>query len=196
MPHRLLTILLCLFLTACATSAEVAPPASACRAIHDYDAEGHLRFLSITNNRFKTPRTTTYTLDKSGNITQRTDTRSVVTNYTYDALNRLTDVEYPSDGSLDAELSYDLSTGCGTAYKGKLCKIEDSVGTTEYEYDTLGRVTDVTETRGGLTFTTGYTYDLAGNILTITLDSGRVITYTRNSNGRVCGLSSGSGKRP
>ena len=32
---------------------------------------------------------------------------------------------------------------------------------------------------------TAYAYDLAGNILTITLPSGRVITYTRNSNGQV-----------
>ncbi len=41
----------------------------------------------------------------------------------------------------------------------------------------------------GPTLTTGYTYDLAGNALTITLPSGRVITYTRNANGQVSGVS-------
>lgn len=46
-------------------------------------------------------------------------------------------------------------------------------------------MTDAAETRGALSFTQAYTYDLAGNILTITLDSGRVITYTRNANGQV-----------
>lgn len=130
-----------------------------------------------------------YVVDKAGNVTQRTDARSVVTDFTYDAINRLTAVEYPSDSSLDASLTYDASTGCGTAYKGRLCSVTDASGTTTYEYDLLGRVTEQEETRGGLTFTTAYTYDLAGNILTITLDSGRVITYTRNANGQASGVS-------
>ena len=41
---------------------------------------------------------------------------------------------------------------------------------------------------GGTTFTTAYTYDLAGNVLTITLPSGRVVTYTRNANAQVTGV--------
>src|SRR5690606_10247988 len=90
----------------------------------------------------------------------------------------------------------DAVSGCGTAPKGQLCSVTDASGTTAYEYNDLGQLTDVTETRGGLTFTTAYTYDLAGNVLTITLDSGRVITYSRNANGLVSGVSgtvSGSG---
>lgn len=75
--------------------------------------------------------------------------------------------------------------GCGTAYKGRLCSVTDASGTTAYEYDLLGRVTEAEETRGGLTFETAYTYDLAGNILTVTLPSGRVVTYTRDGNGQV-----------
>jgi RHS repeat-associated protein len=126
-----------------------------------------------------------YIVDKAGNVTKRTDARSVVTDYTYDALNRLLTVVYPAETALNATLSYDLSSGCGTPYKGHLCRVVDDTGTTNYQYDSLGRVTSVSETRGALTFNQSYTYDLAGNIATMTLPSGRVVTYTRNANGLV-----------
>ncbi len=129
-------------------------------------------------------------VDKAGNVTKRTDARGVVTDYTWGALNRLTAVEYPSDSSLDATLTYDLTTGCGTAGIGRLCSVADASGTTTYEYNDLGQLTEVNEARtSGPTLITAYTYDLAGNVLTITLPSGRLVTYTRNANGLVSGVS-------
>ncbi|HEX2752273.1 MAG TPA: hypothetical protein VHP34_04040 [Alphaproteobacteria bacterium] len=92
------------------------------------------------------------------------------------------------DSSLDATLTYDLTSGCGTAGIGRLCSVADASGTTTYEYNDLGHLTEVNETRGALGFTTAYTYDLAGNITGITLPSGRDITYTRNANGQVSGV--------
>ncbi len=129
-----------------------------------------------------------YTVDKAGNVTSMTDARGVVTNYDYDAINRLTDVEYPSDATLDVALTYDLTSGCGTG-KGQLCFVSDSGGTTTYKYDVLGRLTDVSEARGALTFDTAYSYDIGGFLSGITLPSGREITYTSNSNGQVSGIS-------
>ncbi|MBK6894966.1 MAG: RHS repeat protein [Alphaproteobacteria bacterium] len=41
------------------------------------------------------------THDKAGNVTQIVDARSVVTNFTYDAINRLATVAYPSDTALN-----------------------------------------------------------------------------------------------
>ena len=125
-----------------------------------------------------------YTHDKAGNITSMTDARSVVTNYDYDAINRLTDIEYPSDSALDVTLTYDSASGCGYS-KGRLCSVSDASGTTTYIYDILGRLTDVEETRGALSFTTEYAYDDAGVLTGITLPSGREITYTLNGNGQV-----------
>ena len=49
-----------------------------------------------------------------------------------------------------------------------MCSVTDASGTTDYTYDALGRVTEVEETRGALTFTTTYGYDLADNITDIT----------------------------
>lgn len=146
-------------------------------------------FGNVTGETSPDRGTLSYTVDKAGNVTQRTDARSVVTNFTYDAINRPLTVAYPSDTSLNVSLTYDSSSGCGTPYKGHLCSVTDAAGTTAYQYDVLGRVTQGKDTRSSLNFTTSYTYDLAGNILTVTLPSGRVVTYTRNTNGQVSTVS-------
>lgn len=132
--------------------------------------------------------TRTYSHDKAGNVTSMTDARSIVTDYTYDALNRLLTTSYPSDSTLDVALTYDAATGCGTS-KGRLCSVTDASGSTSYIYDVLGRLTDVTETRGALSFTTSYAYDDAGILTDITLPSGRSVAYTLNGNGQVSGVS-------
>ena len=60
----------------------------------------------------------------------------------------------------------------------------------ETSCNNLGQLLEVNEARAsGPTLTTAYTYDLAGNVLTITLPSGRVVTYSRNANGLVSGVS-------
>lgn len=130
---------------------------------------------------------TNIVVDKAGNMTQRTDARGVVTNYTYDALNRLATVAYPSDTTLNVTLTYDDNPtpgNCGTS-KGRLCRVVDAAGTTDYKYNALGQLIEVKEIRGALTFTTSYEYDLAGVLKKITLPSGRQVTYTLNGNGQV-----------
>ncbi|MCU1336667.1 MAG: hypothetical protein JWO19_2248 [Bryobacterales bacterium] len=146
-------------------------------------------FGDVTGETSPDRGTSSYTLNKAGNVTQRTDARSVITTFTYDAINRLSTVAYPSDTSLNASLTYDASSGCGTPYKGHLCSVTDAAGTTAYQYDVLGRVTQQKDTRGSLTFTTSFSYDLADNITGITLPSGRTVTYTLNGNGQVSGVS-------
>ncbi|HEY4355095.1 MAG TPA: hypothetical protein VGN16_05040 [Acidobacteriaceae bacterium] len=54
------------------------------------------RLTSATNREAGT---ITYTYDDNGNVLTRTDARSVVTNYSYDALNRLLKKTYTSDSS-------------------------------------------------------------------------------------------------
>ncbi len=142
-------------------------------------------FGDVTGETSPDRGTLSYTVDKEGNVTQRTDARSVVTNYTYDALNRLASVAYPSDSTLNVSLTYDSTSGCGTAGIGRLCSVTDPAGTTAYQYDVLGRVTQEKDTRGSNNLTTSYSYDLAGTLTGITLPSGRTVTYTLDSDGRV-----------
>lgn len=131
---------------------------------------------------------TSYVLDKAGNVTQKTDARSIITNYTYDALNRLKTVAYPSQTALNATLTYDTATGCGTAPKGQLCSVTDGAGSIAYQYDVLGRMTQEADTRGTVVLTTQYGYDLAGTLTSLTLPSTRTVGYTLNTNGRVNGV--------
>jgi len=125
--------------------------------------------------------TITYTYDSAGNLATVSDARNKVTEYTYDDLYRVTDIEYPTDSGNEVSFTYDSCTNG----EGRLCSVTDATGTTDYDYDALGRVTQVEETRGALTFTTTYDYDLAGNVTDITLPSGRDIDYTLNANGQV-----------
>lgn len=148
---------------------------------------GYNAFGDVTQIVSPDTGTASYVVNKNGDVTQMTDARGVVTNYTYDAINRLTTVAYPSDTTLNVTLTYDDNPtpgNCGTS-KGRLCRVVDAAGTTEYKYNALGQLIEVKEVRGALTFTTAYEYDLAGVLKKITLPSGRQVTYTLNGNGQV-----------
>ncbi len=109
----------------------------------------------------------------------------IVTNYTYDALNRPLTIAYPAATGLNATLAYDSAggIGCGTGI-GHLCFTSDT-GRTAYQYNTLGQLTYVSESRGAVNFTTTYAYDGAGFLTGLTLPSGRTVQYTSNANGQV-----------
>ncbi|MCC6489356.1 MAG: RHS repeat protein [Candidatus Hydrogenedentes bacterium] len=148
---------------------------------------GYNAFGDVTQIVSPDTGTTSFVVNKAGSETQRTDARGVVTNYTYDAINRLATVAYPSDTALNVTLTYDDNPtpgNCGTS-KGRLCRVVDASGTTDYKYNALGQLIEVKEIRGALTFTTAYEYDLAGVLKKITLPSGRQVTYTHNGNGQV-----------
>ncbi len=50
---------------------------------------------------------TQYTYDEAGNRLSQTDARGIVTNYTYDALNRLETVTYPAAPGENITYTYD-----------------------------------------------------------------------------------------
>lgn len=126
--------------------------------------------------------------DGAGNLTSRTDARGVTRIYSYDALNRITGISYPS-GAENASYVYDT---CGA---GRLCQVGDASGSRAFAYDGLGRV--ATETwvasaaLGGHSFTTSYTWTSFDRPATITAPSGRQVAYTYDTNGRVTGVTSG-----
>lgn len=60
----------------------------------------------------------------------------------------------------------------------------DVDGSEEFAYDTMGREIAEQRTTTGVTKSTLYTYDLAGNMLSLTYPSGRTITYAYDSAGR------------
>jgi RHS repeat-associated protein len=123
--------------------------------------------------------TTTYGYDPAGNLTSKADAKGVTISYVYDALNRLTKIDFPGTSETDIEYSYDKyvdNSACLNG-KGRLCTMTDASGTTSYEYTPKGQVKKETKVIDAITYVTQYTYDMNGNLRTMTYPSGRVVTY-------------------
>ncbi len=116
--------------------------------------------------------TTTYQYDPAGNMISKADAKGITISYAYDALNRLTKIDFPTD--TDIVYVYD---NCLNG-KGRLCSMTDASGTTAYEYSPKGQVKKETKTIDSIQYVTQYSYDQNGNLKTMTYPSGRVITYT------------------
>ncbi|MBV1928747.1 MAG: RHS repeat protein, partial [Gammaproteobacteria bacterium] len=127
---------------------------------------------------------TLYSHDAAGNIISKTDARNVVTQYSYDALNRLLQVSYPANPSENITYSYD-DASAGNKGLGRLTRIVDPSGTTQYRYDDRGNVVQDSKTLDSHTYTTDYGYDLADKLLSITYPSGQIVSYGYNSLGQV-----------
>ncbi|MDQ3801733.1 MAG: RHS repeat-associated core domain-containing protein [Acidobacteriota bacterium] len=144
--------------------------------------------------------TVSYQYDNNGNLTQKTDARSVVALYTYDALNRPLTRSYSAppntpnyENSLPVSYTYDNLPNA----KGKLTKIvTGNVSTpfsvTEYQaFDKLGRVTQsrqiVEEKVYNSTF---YKYNLSGGLVEQTYPSGRVVKNIVDDNGDLSSVQS------
>jgi RHS repeat-associated protein len=114
--------------------------------------------------------TTGHTYDSGGNLATKTDARSVTTTYSYDALNRQTQAVTP-----DQTIGYQYDTGTNAI--GRLNRITDNSGQTDWTYDAQGRVQSRAQTMTGVTKTLSYGYDLSGRLSSQTLPSGNVVTY-------------------
>jgi RHS repeat-associated protein len=137
-----------------------------------------------------------YGYDPNGNLTQKTDARLVVTNYIYDALNRVTNRNYTAPGGL---ANYQATPNVSYFYdnlpnaKGRLIKVTNGTGvdrsTTEYvTFDILGRVTRSKQTTDGVIYGTDaapmtYTYNLSGAMIEQQYPSGRVVKNTLDNDG-------------
>jgi RHS repeat-associated protein/uncharacterized repeat protein (TIGR01451 family) len=96
------------------------------------------------------------TYDAVGNLTAKTDFNSKTTTYSYDALNRL--LQKTPDSSFKAPpviFSYTAT--------GDRASMQDASGTTLYTYDNRDRLINEATPEGTLR----YTYDVAGNLLTL-----------------------------
>ena len=130
---------------------------------------------------------TVYLVDPAGNVTQMTDARGVITDFTYDALHRPLTRTFPADAAQNVGYGYDDTTG-GNHGVGRLTSMTDRSGSAAYRYDHRGNLVEEARTLGAATFTTGYAYDLADNVVKVTYPSGRIVNYDRDDLGRVAGV--------
>jgi YD repeat-containing protein len=144
-----------------------------------YDGLGNLRSQTSPDTG-----TTTFTYDAAGNRTGAKNARQIEVIYDYDALNRLTSISYPAAPTENVTYTYD-STANGSFGVGRLASITNNASRTDYEYNGLGLIRKKTTQIGYLLSTTRYSYDLAGNLSSVTYPSGRVVNWKRDAAGRV-----------
>ena len=127
------------------------------------------------------------TYDSAGNALTRTDAKGQVTHYSYDAANRITLITYQDNSTVT--YSYDQ----GSNGLGRLSSITDSIGTINYAYDALGHILTETRVIGAVSYVCRYLYNTAGQLVSVTYPSGRVLNYTLDSLGRISQISSVAG---
>jgi RHS repeat-associated protein len=126
--------------------------------------------------------TTTNTYDSGGNLSTSTDARGAVSEYSYDALNRVTSVAYTLGGTPDQTITFTYDAG--TDGTGHLTGAADDNHSLSWGYDALGRLISQSQTVAGLTKSIGYSYT-SGDLATLTTPSGQTVTYGYNNNHQV-----------
>ena len=119
--------------------------------------------------------------DGRGNLTRRIDANGRTITYSYDNLNRLTQVTLPD--SQTVVYTYHPTTGDLTNVTGP------DIGYT-FTYDTLGRITGVTDTRG---YSLAYAYNDLGQRTQVTLPGSQTIAYAYDTGNRLSNLTSEAG---
>jgi RHS repeat-associated protein len=147
----------------------------------DYTFDG--RGLIRTERQYPTwPSTSgalvaTSTYDPDGNHATLVDPLGRVTSYAYDALNRVTGIDYSNVGTPDVTLAYDANAN--------RTSMTDGTGSTSYTYDEANRPTLVGSPGPK---TVGYRYDLDGNRTKLIYPDATAVVYAFNKAGQLASL--------
>ena len=123
------------------------------------------------------PLVTATSYDANGLPLTTTDPLGQTTTRAYDALNRLTAIDYSDTSTPDVAYAYDAN--------GNRTSMADGSGTTTYQVDEAGQI--VTVTSPGPT-TVGYRYDLDGKRTKLIYPDATAVTYTWNKGGQLASL--------
>jgi RHS repeat-associated protein len=123
--------------------------------------------------------------DPNANLTSKTDALGIVTNQTFDALDRPLTTAYPSDSAENVSYTYD-QTGTGFSFGvGRLTSVTDAAGALTRSYEERGNLVAEVRVNGKTTLTTGYGYDGASRTANIAYPDGALVTYLRDAAGYV-----------
>ncbi len=166
------------------------------RTSFTYDPNGNL--LTVTDAKSQTTRytydnmdrlatrtdalnrTETYQYDLAGNLTQFTDRKNQVTTFQYDALNRRIQAQYA-----DATTNFTYDT------VGRLLRATDTApgaGTIDFAYDILDRLIQETTPLG----TVAYQYDVLGRRTEMTANGQQPTSYQYDAASRLTRVAQGS----
>jgi hypothetical protein len=103
----------------------------------------------------------------------------VVTNYSYDTLNRLQQISYNvGTTGVPATPSVNLTYGTSSTQfnNGRVITMTDGVGSENYTYNNLGQMTQLQKVISGATYTINYALNLANELTSITYPSTRAVS--------------------
>ncbi len=117
-----------------------------------------------------------YTYDDTGNVVQKTDPNGQVVSYTYDDLNRPLTEDFAGTAGVEVSNEYDI----GIYAKGKVNKVSTAGLVQEFGYGILGNQEVLTQRIDGKVYNTYTSYDLLGNVLNVSYNNFKTISYQYN----------------
>lgn len=129
---------------------------------------------------------TSYTYDAAGRLSTETKANGLSIAYTWDALDRITS---RSSGGVTETFTYDE----GTYGKGRLTRINDATEQTTFAYTAAGELAQEVNTIYGQSYTTTWSYDAAGRLLSMSYPTGLTLSYGYDAYGRVSSVNSNLG---
>lgn len=147
-----------------------------------YDAQGN----RLTAEDLHAPSDSTfgtwmYTYDEAGNVVKTVDPQGQTINYTYDSLNRKTSEDFTGTAGVEVNYTYDT----GVNGKGYLTEIVSPSLNQTNTYTPAGSIKNETKVIKSNTFTSDYSYDWQGNLLTILNRDLSQVKYVYNSAGQL-----------
>ena len=152
------------------------------------DAKGNRTAFEYDNHRRVTKLTypggvhEDFVYDERGRVESKTDRKGVVTTYAYDGLGRLLTKGY-SDG-MTPQVSYTYDAA------GRLSTAANGTDTLTWTYDLAGQLLSEQSNRNGSVVS--YSYDPAGNRLSLSLDGQLFVTYGYDSASRLTAITRGT----
>lgn len=134
------------------------------------------------------------TYDDAGNLKTQLDARGVTATYSYDALNRLTNISTSIVGSITAtstQYTWDTASGC-THGIGRLCQVTDVAGSTIFNYDNRGNRIGEVRTEAGTSFNNIFAYNNADRRTDNISATVETVSVTRDNTGKVVSLTATS----
>jgi hypothetical protein len=114
-----------------------------------------------------------------GLLVSKVDARAIRTCAQYDALNRQTNQNY-SNSDTAVTTTYDQTACLGLALCsniGRRTSMTDAAGSEIWSYDVPDRIHKEQRTTSGITKSTTYNLDYAGNVTSVVYPTGRTVNY-------------------
>jgi RHS repeat-associated protein len=143
----------------------------------EYDESGRTKKVIYPGGAFES-----FTYDNLGRLATKTDRKTVVTTYTYDVLGRLTGKTYSDGTTPPVTYTYDTA--------GRLQTAANGTDTLTWSYDLAGQ--PLSEQSSKNASTVAYTYDAAGNRLTLGLDGTLFVSYAYDDASRLTSITRGT----